>query len=182
MASVTLVLMGRQVCVGQVRRRQSCELRGNAEGGDAQSGVEGPADQMSQKGPVAQLTCGNDRLPVSDLGKRPFGCFTLVPLDAAESLRGLPRRPGVQCPAGSPSRPSAPCPEDSGRISPAWNSPSLLARSSRGRSFRTGLLDHRRGADPAAGPWKACHEAWWIADQGRGQGRSGVVELTAIPA
>ena len=46
--------------------------------------------QMSRKRPVAQLTCGNARPSASDLGKRPFGCFTPVPLDAAESPRKVP--------------------------------------------------------------------------------------------
>lgn len=58
-----------------------------------QQGCDGASStdfQMSRKRPVTQLTCGNDRPPAADQRKWPFGCFTLVPLDEAESPRKVP--------------------------------------------------------------------------------------------
>lgn len=53
-------------------------------------GARHPADQMSRKRPGSPVTCRFWWLKVADLRVWSFGCFRVVPVDAAESPRKVP--------------------------------------------------------------------------------------------
>ena len=125
--------------------------------------IMSPTGQMSRKRPGGAGTWRNGRSRVDDLQEWPFGCFTLVPVDAAGSPRKVPG--------------NSHCPRPLFRLYVACaegDHASESALSERQRALLERLAAGEGPADSAPGDWRSA-----LRDHGPRNARRGGGEARA---